>query len=98
MPVGIRIRDRITGKITLDLTDRITRRVGDVQTGTSSGFFDIPNTFPGDLYFYCIQSAQYPRYAPTVSLVGRRLSWQFNAGTGFPTSNRVSVTIVYGAY
>lgn len=95
MPIGIRIRDRLTGKITLDLTDRITREVGKVDTGTTNGFLDLP-PFEGDIYFYCIQSALFPRYAPSVSLSGRRISWQFYGSQ--PASNRVSITIVYGAY
>lgn len=96
MPIGMRVRDRVTGAITLDLTDRITRKVGEHVTGTSDGSVVLP-AFEGEIYFYCIQSAVFPRFAPSVTLnpQTRRISWQFN---GSPVSNRVSVTLVYGAF
>lgn len=98
MAIGFRIRDRITGKITLDLTDRISRDVGRIETGLSNGFFDVPASIEGDVYFYCLQSAAFPAYVASVTLSGRRIQWVFNGGTGIPVSNARSISIIYGVY
>lgn len=97
--VGLRVRDPVTQEITLDITDRITRTIGQVDTGTNDGFIDVPAFAEGTPWFVLSGPAfttpfQFGSYV-VASITGTRLSWTFKAT---PNRPNVADTITYGVY
>lgn len=108
MPAGIQTFDA-SGNLILDLTDRITRLIGSVVTGTVAGSIVVPEFSQGTPFFAVVDtgvlsggwdytgSGTAPM-VPTIS--GTTLSWDRprNAPGAAYHSNPRSVTIFYGVY
>lgn len=95
MTFGLRVRDAETGNITLEVTDRLTRQLGVIETGVSNGSVTDPGLSLGQPFFVVIDPysnlwTNYTRPIPSVS--GNTLFWNFPDIYGF----RVSVKILYG--
>jgi len=93
---GLRIKHPDTGAVLLNITDRITRVLGTLNTGTANGSYSVDSAL-GTAFFSCLvansfdaQSAQ-----PDITVSGNTVSWSFD-GAGFYT--KVPVTILYGVY
>jgi hypothetical protein len=83
------------GSLKFDVTTRITRLVGSVQTGNQNGYVDVPSQ--GNQIFFFIASnnpAQPTRGVPAISINPEhtRLSWTFMENT------RTACTIYYGLW
>ncbi|QIO88844.1 hypothetical protein G9274_002529 [Stenotrophomonas rhizophila] len=83
------------GSLKFDVTTRITRLVGSVQTGNQDGYVDVPSQ--GNQVFFFIASnnpAQPTRGVPSISINAghTRLSWAFVENT------RTPCTIYYGLW
>jgi len=95
MAYGFRARDG-AGNIVVEYTDRLTRVLGWVDTGTSNGSIYIGDA--DGVPFYALAGTTgigTDVCFPTISLSGRTLSWTFN--TGFASSFK-SVKVVYGVH
>lgn len=99
MATGMRIRHPVTGALKMDLTTRLPRLLGTVDTTVNNGAIAIPNLGTGTGWF-----AATPLYGdgvvwggntPTITMSGSTLSWTF-AGSQDP-GNR-AVRVVYGVY
>lgn len=83
------------GSLKFDVTTRITRKVGEVQTGNQDGYIDVPSQ--GNKIFFFIASnnpAQPTRGVPsiTINIQHTRLSWNFTENV------RTPCTIYYGLW
>jgi len=94
---GLRCRNPNNGAIILEITDRLSREVGSVYTGTSPGSFTVPMSIPGDVYFY-VSSGTNIWLMPEVVLSGRTISWSWAGASGSAVPSRAAATIVYGVY
>lgn len=100
MTVGVRIRDRLTNAILLEITDRLTRTVGSFNTGTSPGSINVPafSAAPG---WACMLEAPDPtnnqttlyRF-PRITINGTTLSWDFPGQGAEP----IACQVEYGVY
>lgn len=95
--IGLRVRDKVTGMVTLEITDRITRVIGKVDTGTAPGSITVPQFEDNDAWV--VRSELVPdivntakRPIPVIS--GTTLSWSFPTGYG----SAMSATLIYGIY
>lgn len=105
MAVGLRIYDPITGKLTLDITDRISRVLGrfEIPTNVHSGSVAIPN-YSGTFFVTvrnderAIQTGIYPvaKSVVNISVSGNTLSWTRTL-TGFGTPE-YPIPVIFGAY
>jgi hypothetical protein len=98
MTLGFRVRDAATGQVKLEVTDRLTRVIGKVDTGISNGAMDVPGFATGTPWAVIMQpisSLSEPADFSTPAISGTTLSWSFIDNT---TSKRRSVTIIYGVY
>lgn len=99
MTVGLRIRDRVTGAVTLEITDRISRIVGSVETGAGAGSISVPEFSQGTGWAIprvIEQTVTTPTTAPLITISTSGLSWSFpGTGAGKPAQ---SCTITYGVY
>lgn len=99
MTVGVRIRNSDTGKIVLDITDRLTRILGSVNTGTNPGSIVVPEFAQGSPWYYFAGVGRSSPFdngnKPIVTISGNTLSWAF---TNFSGRTRYADTIIYGLY
>ena len=99
MTVGLRIRDRVTGVVTLEITDRVTRIIGRVYTGAGPGSISVPEFVDGTGWAIPLvieQAALRPTPAPLIAISSSGMSWSF-PGTG--TGNLpVGCWITYGVW
>jgi len=97
MPYGIRIKDEFGG-VSVEYTDRLTRVLGSVATGTVDGSVFV-TPVAGGLPFFSLAGSQDFSFTstitPTVMLSGNLITWTFPQ---FGVSNRQSITVVYGVY
>jgi len=98
---GLRVRDA-SGNVLVDISTRILRLVGTVQTGTTNGSITVPDDASGTVFFMLTgqdRSVTNSGYAeiPKVTLSGRTISWTFSGSTT-PSSGRISSLIVYGVH
>jgi len=91
---GLEIRDA-NNNVLLTVTDRITREVGRVDTGTGSGSVSVGAT--GSIWYAILDNvpigAPYGN-PPLVTVSGSIISWTPYTSYGSPRS----VTIIYGVY
>lgn len=86
------IRDRVTGRVKVDLSSRITKRLGVFSTGTSAGSIVVPGFSDGTPWWAWLVEYDFINFPfPTITIVGNTLSW---------TKPRVNIpiTIQYGIY
>lgn len=94
---GLRIWDA-AGNIILDVTDSLTRKVGEVviPAGTT-GSITVPAT--GRVWYYVAKNGSSlgnnSEYAPTLTVSGSTINWSPSAVQGYAA---VDVTLVYGAW
>lgn len=101
--VGMRVRDRTTQAITLDISDRLTRVIGVINSGTSPGSISVPGFANGAGW---VATLEQPETNPSTSAVfrypkgtisGTTLSWDFPAPSG-STSEIIPCDLMYGVY
>lgn len=98
--VGMRVRDRFSGLVTLEITDRLTRTIGSFNTGTAGGSINVP-AFAEGAGYACILEAPDPsnnlntfyRF-PRVTISGTTMSWDF-PGNG---TEPIACQVEYGVY
>lgn len=93
---GLRVKHPTTGVVLLEITDRITRILGSLSTGTTSGSYTV-STSLGTAFFVCAVSSNFSATQTTPSIVvsGNTVTWTFNNVAGYtPTP----VYIQYGVY
>lgn len=100
MPQGLQCFDA-NGNLILDVTDRLTRILGEVNTGTTSGSM-VDNNFLSGSPFYLVQTTltDFKRTAVpiSVSISGNTLSWSFVHSYRGASYQLVPYIIVYGVY
>lgn len=99
--IGMRVRDPNTGVITLDITERLTRLIGIVYSGTSPGAIAVPDFAIGEGWAAIVEgtnpngnlfsNVRYPR----IIISGTVLSWDF---PGLVNDPIVPCNIIYGVY
>lgn len=92
--IGLRIRDSRTGRVTLDLTDRISRITGNgTATAGVAGSMVIPDYADGTPFFVCSDSSapSWQNWPPVFSLNLQTgvLSW---------TAGQKTVKFLVGVY
>lgn len=100
MAIGLRVRDRVTGVVTLDVTDTLTRIIGMVNSGFSSGSISVPEFANGRPWYYTDGPSfsnpfRFGRQV-VVTISGTTLSWSFSQG--IPADAYNATNIVYGIY
>lgn len=101
MAVGMRIRDPNTGVIVLEISDRLTRIIGNINSGSSPGSISVPGFAYGEGWAAVVEgvnpnAALFSRVRyPRISISGTNLSWDF---PGIPQDPIVACLIVYGVY
>ena len=95
MPQGLQIFNA-GGDLILDVTDRLTRVLGEFETGTSSGSVSNPNLSSGTPWFTMRDLGKYEMLSEascSVSINSSSISWTFGS-SGTKTNKK----IVYGVY
>jgi len=95
MTVGFRVRNNITGEVTVEITDRLTRVIGTVHVTTAPGSFVIPGN-NGTAFFYLSSDGLGTRI-PAVTQNGRTLSWPA-LDASFDNPNQVEFWVTYGEF
>ena len=105
MPVGFRLYNPVNGAIVLDITDRISRVLGqfEIPTNVNSGSVTIPS-YSGTFFVTVrndersIQTGIYPvaKSVVTISVSGNTLTWTRTL-TGFGTPE-YTIPVIFGAY
>ena len=91
MAVGVRIRDRF-GNVVVDITSKLPRIVGYVDTNGGAGSVTVPELALGTGYFIVSPiSGTQGRGTPSVQINGTTISWTYPNAT---TNDR----IFYGYY
>lgn len=81
------------GNMTLDVTDRLTRVLGEFNTGTFSGSLTDTNLSSGTPWYILRAAASsYSEASCTISFGLQSISWTFGSGTP------ISKNITYGVY
>ncbi|WP_303638827.1 hypothetical protein [Stenotrophomonas tuberculopleuritidis] len=93
MPAGLIAWDA-QGRQILNLTDRLSRIIGDVNTGTSNGSISVPGFSTGDR-FVIVLPVTGITLPPAVLSSGTTLAWSFDS---IPAEYRRACTIFYGVY
>lgn len=99
--IGLRVRDRITGQVTLDITDRLTRRIGVVNSGSFASSITVNDFSLGEGWATVLevptpnQNLANEWKFPRLSISGNVLSWDFPGPTG---ATVVPCDIMYGVY
>lgn len=84
------IRDRLTGRVKVDLSSRITKQLGIISTGNSAGSIVVPGFSGGSPWWSWIPDIEFVTFnLPSITVSGNTLSWS--------TPPR-SISIVYGIY
>lgn len=101
MTAGLRVRDPNTGVIIVEITDRLTRILGQVYTGTTAGSIQVPQFALGS-GFAVIQEPPPPNpnianiyRFPRAFVSGTTLSWDFPGNGVHPA---VGAVIQYGVF
>lgn len=101
--VGVRVRDRATGNIILDITDRLTRVIGVFNSGSAAGSLNVP-AFAMGAGWAAVLEAQLPPSSPStlysypiISISGTTLSWSFPNYQG-QSITIIPCDIIYGVY
>lgn len=94
MTVGFRVRNNTTGEVTVEITDRLARVIGQARFTTAPGSFVIPGS--NTPFFYITSDAGDTRI-PDLTLSGRTVSWPL-LNSGFTNRGVVDFTIAYGEY
>lgn len=98
MPQGLQVWGE-DGSLVVDVTSRLTKILGSVNTGTSSGSISLSNLpISGEIWYFSIgnfSSVPNP-YAmpPKITLSGTTLSWYVESG--IPNYLKAPATIFYG--
>lgn len=99
MTVGLRIRNRTTGAVTFEVTDRLTRVLGSVYTGSVNGAIAVPAFSQGIPWAYANGIGNQNLFSfgqfPKVTISGTILSWTF---VGISGREIYPDTILYGVY
>lgn len=79
MPQGLQVWDA-NGVLTLDITNRLTKVVGQISTISNvAGSLTVPDTIGGgSVWFACQPNYKvilYQPYPPNVTLTGRTINW-----------------------
>ena len=101
MPQGLQCWDA-SGNLVLDVTDRLTRILGEVGTGTTSGSVNDANFATGTPWFFVRdnspqtfdESGIATNYPCRIWIDGNTLNWEFSTSTAYP----ISRNILYGVY
>lgn len=94
MTAGLQVWDA-NGVLVLDITTRLTRLVGSLDTGTSNGSFALPD-HSGDPFIMVEGEVRiFNRSGPGIWLDGRVVRWAFDDTFAVP---RASYKIRYGYY
>ncbi len=93
---GLRVKRPVTGEVLLEITDRITRVLGTISTGTSNGTITVDSVH-GSAFFVCLIGNDFDsQYAqPGVVINGNTCTWTFASTPGY---TRTPITILYGVY
>lgn len=92
MPAGLQVFDA-SGNLVTNITDRIGRVLGTIETGTSNGSVTGVSGFStGTPFKMCVTLSGLGYYMPTVTISGTTLSWTF------PSGGQSECIIVYGVY
>jgi hypothetical protein len=94
MTVGLRIRDGSTGAVTVEITDRLTRLIGNVRITSAPGSFNVPGE---NIPFFYLTSDGLGTRIPPVNISGRTIYWS-QLGAEYPNPNSVDFWIAYGEY
>ena len=96
MPTGFECYDT-QGRLTLSLSDSITRIIGTVDTGLANGSISVPALTSGRPFFITtgLDSVKLDFYMPRVSVSGSTLTWTFVQATD---NFRKACRIVYGVF
>lgn len=86
------------GNLTLDLTDRLTRVLGQFETGTTDGSITNEDLATGEPWFFCMSdnlvSSNYEKDPLTVTVNNTTISWAFD----YIGADRVNKKFMYGVY
>ena len=88
------------GNITLDVTDRLTRVLGEFDTGTLDGTLTDDNLLDGSPWFYCYPSdANMGAFRIPCKIVfqGNKITWTFE-GARRGQDTRFNTRVIYGVY
>lgn len=102
--VGMRVRDRVTGVVTVDISDRLTRIIGVVNSGSANGSITVPGFVNGDGWVATLEapetnSSQSALFSyPRGTISGTTLSWDFPAPSGGLSYSIVPCDLMYGVY
>lgn len=92
MPQGLQIWDD-SGVLKLDVTDRLTRVLGEFDTGTVNGSISDTNLSQGSPWYISPVPLGFVNEASfTVSFTLSSISWSFGSGTG------INRKITYGVF
>ncbi|TWH49586.1 hypothetical protein [Sporomusa sp. KB1] len=100
MPAGLQCWDA-DGNLTLDITDRLTRVLGTIQTGTSDGSITDNNLLLGTPWYftYYLDDNHFWRSRPLkISFSSNILSWAFISTGGNYQNTNIDTMILYGVY
>lgn len=101
--IGLRVRDRTTGLVTVEITDRLTRVIGFFDSGGANSSINVPAFAMGAGWAAVMEyqpagQSQTNLYSyPVVLISGTTLSWSFPDYQG-QSNTRVSCGIIYGVY
>jgi hypothetical protein len=97
MPQGLQVFNS-SGVLIVDMTDRLTRTIGEIDTGVSNGSFIDPYLSTGTPWFFTLPSFDGFSVvdAPcSITISGNTISWIFDLSDGAVASSR---KIIYGVY
>jgi hypothetical protein len=98
MPAGLQVWDA-AGNLVVDITTRLSRFLGSVNSGTSGGSISVPDLAQGTpFYFVIISGGAVPvgSFGPEVTFSGTNnttMSWSFASGR-----TPLAATIYYGVF
>jgi len=99
--IGMRVRDRATGLVVVDVRDRLTRRIGVVNSGAHPSSIVVDDFSLGEGWAVVLeapvpnQNIVYEWKYPRLSINGNVLSWDFPGRSG---AQVVPCDIMYGVY
>ncbi|KQE85723.1 hypothetical protein [Acinetobacter lactucae] len=102
MPQGLQTWDA-NENITLDLTDRLTKVLGTINTGTTNGSQNVGTFSNADFWFTCIPIANtnnVKAIGPSVKYANGLLSWDWSDTNNDPNNASIIYPglIIYGVY
>lgn len=105
MPQGLEVYDE-QGQLRFSATDRLTRLIGEVYSGSSAGAISVPEFATHGSPWFCVYDDTSTSagtlgnqlYTPVVTISGTTLSWTFMDGPNNPSGIRQPSTILYGVF